>query len=140
MGVPLVQPLLRLPRMRDHVRRLPRLPALELHAHRRPMVIAPGGLDQHMATMTVAGFRDRAFPLALPARNPRSRPPLATPARDPRSNLRARPSRDTPRAASVARSAASRRSLSPAPSLPAMQYRGSTGVAAPSARASGARH
>ena len=58
---PGVQTLLRLPRVREHRRRLPLLPALEIDTELRTMPIAPGGLHEHLAAMTVARLRNDCF-------------------------------------------------------------------------------
>ena len=52
--VPLMQPLLRFPRMRDHRRRLPLLPPLQIDAELRAMPVAPGRLHENVAAMTIA--------------------------------------------------------------------------------------
>lgn len=68
MLVPLVQAVLRFPRLRDDRCRLPLLSPPDGHANERPMVIGPRRLDQRMTTTTVPRLRDRAFPFARPAR------------------------------------------------------------------------
>ncbi len=68
MGVALMQAMLCLPRMRDYRRRLPRLASLEIDTDRWAMMITPCGLHEHMPTVTVARFGDRAFPLPIAAR------------------------------------------------------------------------
>ena len=86
---PLMQPLLRLPRVRDHRRRLVRLPAFEIDARLRAMPIAPRRLDQDVATVTVARLRDRAEPRAIAARVlARNEAEIARPAGADRSNRR----------------------------------------------------
>src|SRR5688500_1986541 len=68
MLIPLMQALLRLPRVRDDRRRLPLLPATNLGAEVRPVVIAPRRLHEDVAAVTVAGLRDRALSFPGPAR------------------------------------------------------------------------
>ena len=51
-----MQPLLRLPGMRDHRGRLAGLPSLEVHARLRTMPVAPRRLNEQVATMTIARF------------------------------------------------------------------------------------
>ena len=68
VSVPLMQPLLRLPRMRDHGGRLSLLPPFEIDAGLRSMPIALGRLEQDMSTVTVPRLRDRAEQHAITAR------------------------------------------------------------------------
>src|SRR5881409_786391 len=68
MLVKLVQAVLRLPRLGDHRRRLPPLTVGERGADARRMAIRPGGLDEHMPAVAVAGLGDRPAPLRLVAR------------------------------------------------------------------------
>src|SRR5690606_16834711 len=66
--VALMQPLLRLPCVRDHGWRLPLLSTFEVNTRLRPMPVAPRGLDQDMSTVTVAGLGDRAESLPVTTR------------------------------------------------------------------------
>ena len=63
--VELVEPVLRLPGMGDDGGRLPVLSLLELLAHGGSHPVVPGGLDEHVATSTVAGLGDGAPALAV---------------------------------------------------------------------------
>ena len=63
----LMQPVLGLPRLREHAGGLPALPAFEIDADRRPMSIAPGGLHKYVPAVTVARLGDRAAMLATAA-------------------------------------------------------------------------
>ena len=117
-----MQPLLRLPRMRDDGGRLVPLATPQIDARLRAMPVAPRRLHEHVATVAVARLRDRAEAL-----------------RGRRSRLRARRAPGSTRAARVVRSGASRRSPWRAPSRSARRSRGSTAGGAPSARASAAR-
>jgi hypothetical protein len=56
MAIPLMQSLLRFPRMRDHSWRLSRLPPFQVGADSGPMMVAPGRLNEHVPTVAVAGF------------------------------------------------------------------------------------
>ena len=64
----LMQSLLRLPGMYDHTWSLSLLSALEVDARVWSMPIAPRCLHEHMAAVTVAGFRDRAESCAVATR------------------------------------------------------------------------
>ena len=68
MIVPLMQPLLRFPRVRDDGGRLALLPPLEIDADLRAMPVTPRRLHQDVATVPVAGLRDRAEALSVAAR------------------------------------------------------------------------
>ncbi len=63
-----VQAVLRFPGMRDHRRGLSLLPRPEMGPHQGPMAIAPRGLHQDVATVTVARFREGALALTVPRR------------------------------------------------------------------------
>jgi hypothetical protein len=65
---PLMEPLLRLPGMRDDARWLPLLSPLEIDAGLRPMSVTPRGLNEHVPTMTVPRLRDRSESPAIAAR------------------------------------------------------------------------
>ena len=54
----LVESVLGLPGMSDHLGRLAPLSSLERLAHRRSVPIVPGGLDEGMAAAAVAGLGD----------------------------------------------------------------------------------
>src|SRR6266542_4613693 len=59
--IQLVQPVLCLPRVGDHRRRLSMLTRLEVRPHLGPMAITPRRLHEHVSTVTVSGLRDGAF-------------------------------------------------------------------------------
>ena len=65
---PRVQPLLRLPRVREHRRCLSLLPAFEIDTDLRAVPIAPRRLHEHMAAVTIARLRNRAEALSRAAR------------------------------------------------------------------------
>ena len=65
----LMHPLLRLPGVRDHRRRLPLLAAREIDARLRSMPIAPGRPDEDVAAMRVPGLGDGAESHPLAARS-----------------------------------------------------------------------
>ncbi len=53
-----VRPLLRLPDVQNHRRRLPFLPTIEINADLRTMPITPPRLDEHMPAMAIPRFGD----------------------------------------------------------------------------------
>ena len=64
---PLVEALLRFPRVREDRGGLALLPALEVHADLGSMLVAPRRLDQDMAAVTVARLGNRAAAFAVAA-------------------------------------------------------------------------
>jgi hypothetical protein len=54
--------------MRDHPRRLTLLANFESNAGLRLVLVAPGGLDEHVTTVPIAGFRDGTSSFAIPGR------------------------------------------------------------------------
>src|SRR5690348_17530819 len=60
--------MLRFPRMRDHRSGLAALAPLERAGDGRPMAVMPCGLNQDVATVTIARFRDRAAAFARTGR------------------------------------------------------------------------
>jgi hypothetical protein len=64
----LVQTVLSLPRVSDHVRRLTTPTFLEIDADGGPVSVLPGGLHQNVATPAVAGLGDGPLVLAIAGR------------------------------------------------------------------------